>query len=78
LGEKYSDPKYVIAVGDFGAGLKGVPEDLGDGLREMLITALFGSNHFVVVDRMDIGGLTAEQLLSSSFMGFYKTSKFTH
>jgi len=68
LGEKYHGPKCVIAVGDFGVRLKGAPEDLGDGLREMLMTALFESNHFVVVDRMDMGGLTAEQLLSSSFM----------
>lgn len=68
LGEKYHGPKCVIAVGDFGVRLKGAPEDLGDGLREMLMTALFESNHFVVVDRMDMGGLTAEQLLSSSFI----------
>ena len=68
LGEAYQGPKCVIAVGDFGVRLKGAPEEIGDGLREMLMTALFESNHFVVVDRMDMGGLTAEQLLSNSFM----------
>ena len=68
LGEKYHGPKCVIDVGDFGIRLKGVQENLGDGLREMLVTALIESNYFVVVDRMDIEDLTAEQLLSSSFM----------
>lgn len=68
LGENYHGPKAVLAVGDFGVRLKGAPEDLGDGLREMLMTALFESNYFIVVDRMDMEGLTAEQLLSDSFM----------
>ncbi len=64
----YQGPKCVLTVGDFGVRLKGAPENLGDGLREMLMTALFESNYFVVVDRMDMKGLTAEQLLSDSFM----------
>jgi curli biogenesis system outer membrane secretion channel CsgG len=68
LGQAYHGPKCVVAVGEFGVRLKGAPEDLGEGLREMLITALFESNRFIVVDREDVGGLTAEQLLSDSFM----------
>jgi curli biogenesis system outer membrane secretion channel CsgG len=68
IGAAYTGPKCVIAVGDFGVRIKGAPVDLGDGLREMLMTALFESNHFIVVDRMDTKGLTAEQLLSDSFM----------
>lgn len=64
----YNGPKCVIAVGEFGVRIKGAPEDLGDGIREMLITALFESNRFIVVDRTDVAGLTAEQLLSESFM----------
>ncbi|MDP3480723.1 MAG: CsgG/HfaB family protein [Desulfoprunum sp.] len=68
LGKTYHGPKCVIAVGDFEVRLKGAPQDLGGGLREMLITALFESNRFIVVDRMDTEGLTAEQLLSDSFM----------
>ena len=34
----------------------------------MLQTALFESNYFVVVDRLDTMGISAEQLLSDSFM----------
>jgi len=68
IGSAYTGPKCVIAVGDFGVAIKGAPVDLGDGLREMLMTALFESNYFVVVDRIDMKGLTAEQLLSDSFM----------
>lgn len=69
----YHGGKCVIAVGDFGVQLQGAPETLGDGLREMLITALFESNRFIVVDRGDIAGLTAEQLLSDSFMADAQT-----
>lgn len=68
MGQAYRGPKCILAVGDFGVRLKGAPKDLGDGLREMLMTALFESNYFIVVDRMDMKGLTAEQLLSDSFM----------
>ena len=68
IGKAYNGPKCVIAVGNFGVRVKGAPSELGDGLREMLMTALFESNYFVVVDRIDMKGLTAEQLLSDSFM----------
>ena len=68
MGAAYIGPKCVITVGDFGVRIKGAPVDLGDGLREMLMTAMFESNHFIVMDRMDMKGLTAEQLLSDSFM----------
>jgi len=68
IGNNYHGPKCVIAVGDFGVRVKGAPSDLGDGLREMLMTAMFESNYFIVVDRMDMKGISAEQLLSDSFM----------
>ena len=68
IGPAYQGPKCVIAVGNFTVAIKGAPQEIGDGLREMLQTALFESNHFIVVDRMDTAGISAEQLLSDSFM----------
>lgn len=68
LGDKYSGPKCVIAIGDFAVQVPGAPPQIGNGLREMLQTALFESNYFIVVDRMDTAGISAEQLLSDSFM----------
>ena len=41
---------------------------IGDGLREMLVTALYSSGSYVVVERMDLQGLAAEQALSRSRM----------
>ena len=38
------------------------------GLREMLQTALFESNYFILIDRLDPCGISAEQFLSKSFM----------
>jgi len=60
--------KAVIAVGDFAVEVQGAPLEIGDGLKEMLQTALFESGCFILIDRQDPAGLTAEQLLSDSFM----------
>jgi curli biogenesis system outer membrane secretion channel CsgG len=68
MGAAYQGPKAVIAVGDFTVRVIEAPEDIGDGLREMLQTALFESNHFIVVDRSDMAGISAEKLLSDSFL----------
>jgi curli biogenesis system outer membrane secretion channel CsgG len=68
MGSAYKGPKCVIAVGDFTVQVRGAPQEIGDGLREMLQTALFESNHFFVVDRSNTAGISAEQLLSESFM----------
>ena len=68
MGAAYQGPKAVIAVGDFTVQVRKAPEDIGDGLREMLQTALFESNHFIVVDRADTAGISAEKLLSDSFL----------
>jgi curli biogenesis system outer membrane secretion channel CsgG len=68
LGSAYQGPKSMITVGDVTVKAKGAPKEVGDGLREMLQTALFESNYFIVLDRLDPAGLTAEQLLSDSFM----------
>jgi len=68
MGPAYQGPKCVIAVGDFTVQVLGAPLEIGDGLREMLQTALFESNHFIVVDRSDPAGISAEKLLSESFL----------
>jgi curli biogenesis system outer membrane secretion channel CsgG len=68
MGPAYQGPKAMIAVGDFTVQARGAPQEIGDGLREMLQTALFESNHFVLIDRLDPCGISAEQFLSKSFM----------
>jgi len=68
LDMNYHGPKANIAVGDFTVKARGATKYIGDGLREMLATALFESLRFNVLDRMDPKGLTAEQKLSYSKM----------
>ena len=68
IGKEYQGNKCAAAVGDFAVQIPGAPKIVGDGLREMLMTALFESNYFDVLDRMDTDGISAEQLLSKSFM----------
>jgi curli biogenesis system outer membrane secretion channel CsgG len=60
--------KAAIAIGDFQVKAANAGQYVGDGLREMLLTALHGSGRFVVVERMDVKGLAAEQALSRSRM----------
>lgn len=60
--------KALIAVGDFQVKAAGAGQFIGDGLREMLVTALHNSGQYVVVERMDLQGLAAEQALSRSRM----------
>lgn len=66
LDMSYTGPKANIAVGDFTVKARGATSYIGDGLREMLETALFESLRFNVLDRLDTKGLTAEQMLSYS------------
>lgn len=68
LDMNYQGPRANIAVGDFRVKARGGTQYIGDGLREMLATALFESLRFNVLDRMDPKGLTAEQKLSYSKM----------
>ena len=68
LNMNYVGPKANIAVGDFTVKARGASNFIGDGLREMLETALFESLRFNVLDRLDPKGLTAEQMLSYSKM----------
>jgi curli biogenesis system outer membrane secretion channel CsgG len=68
LGPGYQGPKCMTAVSDFAVEVPGAPQEIGNGLKEMLQTALFECNYFVLVDRSDPQGISAEQLLSDSFM----------
>jgi len=68
IGPNYEGPKCAVSVGDFTVLARGAPKEIGDGLREMLQTALFESNYFLVMDRLDTTGISAEQFLSKSFM----------
>jgi curli biogenesis system outer membrane secretion channel CsgG len=58
--------KVAVAVGDFQVKAASAGQYIGDGLREMLVTALHGSGSFIVLERMDVRGLAAEQALSRS------------
>ena len=68
LDMNYNGPRANITVGDFTVKARGATNYIGDGLREMLQTALFESNRFNVVDRLDPEGMAAEQQLSYSKM----------
>ena len=68
LDMSYNGPRANIAVGDFTVKARGATNFIGDGLREMLQTALFESNRFNVLDRLDPEGMAAEQQLSYSKM----------
>jgi curli biogenesis system outer membrane secretion channel CsgG len=68
LDMRYNGPRANIAVGDFTVKARGATNYIGDGLREMLQSALFESNRFYVLDRLDPEGMAAEQQLSYSKM----------
>lgn len=68
MGPAYQGPKCKIAVGEFQVAIPGAPKIIGNGLREMLLTAMFESNHFIVLDRAEPAGITAEKLLSEEFL----------
>lgn len=68
LDMNYDGPRANIAVGDFTVKASGATNYIGDGLREMLESALFESLRFNVLDRLDPQGLKAEQQLSYSKM----------
>ena len=65
---KPSGLKATVTIGDFQVKAAGAGQYIGDGLREMFLTALHNSGYFIVVERMDIKGLAAEQALSRSNM----------
>jgi curli biogenesis system outer membrane secretion channel CsgG len=72
--EAYDGPKARIAVSQFsdktakgGGGLHNWwnPE-IGDGMRDMLATALFNTNRYIVLERQIMGEVLAEQDLGAS------------
>jgi curli biogenesis system outer membrane secretion channel CsgG len=68
LDMNYEGPRANVAVSDFTVKASGAGQFIGDGLREMLTTALFESLRFNVAKRQDLETMTAEQRLSYSKM----------
>ena len=77
--EEYNGPKARLAVGKFQDktakggwsggwyGMWGVHWDqIGDGMRDMLTTALFNSNRYVVLEREQLGEVMEEQDLATA------------
>jgi len=68
VGPAYTGPRCVVTVGDFRVALQDAPPEIGAGLRQMLRTALFESNWFLVADRDAGGGVPAGKLLGDAFL----------
>jgi len=64
--ERYDGPKARIAVNKFVNKAAQGHGELGQGMADMLTTALFSSNRFIVLDRTDHGAIMAEQDLGAS------------
>jgi len=62
----YNGPKARIAVADFEVKAAQASNEIGTGLREMLITALVNSNRFRVVERQVLSAVMQEQELAAS------------
>lgn len=60
--------KASVAVGDFQVKAANASAYIGDGLREILLTSLHNRGRYIVVERIDIQGIAAEQALSRSNM----------
>ncbi len=77
--ERYDGPKARLAVGEFQdktakggwtggwVGMFGLQwREIGEGMRDMLSTALFNSNRYIVLEREQLGEVLAEQDLGAS------------
>ena len=64
--KKYDGPEDRIAVGDVQVKAAGASAEIGDGLREMMVTALFNTNRFIVLERQAIQDVMLEQDLGAS------------
>jgi curli biogenesis system outer membrane secretion channel CsgG len=62
----YSGPKARIAVADFEVKAAKATGEIGDGLREMLVTALLNSSRFSVLERQALKAVMQEQELAVS------------
>jgi curli biogenesis system outer membrane secretion channel CsgG len=57
-----------VSIGEFQVKAATASQAIGEGMREMLVTALFSSGSYVVIERQDLPGLAAEQALARSRM----------
>lgn len=77
--ERYDGPKARIAVGEFQdktakggwtggwLGMFGMNfKQIGDGMQDMLTTALFNTNHYIVLEREQLGEVLKEQDLAAT------------
>jgi len=66
VGQALRGPKQTVAVLEFENKVQGVygSAALGEGMTEILTTALVNSGRFVVVDRQDLRGILKEQELA--------------
>jgi len=77
--EDYNGPKARMAVGEFtdktakggwSGGWRGMFgmdwRSIGDGMREMLTTALFNTSRYIVLERAQLGAVMKEQDLGAS------------
>lgn len=62
----YSGPKARVAVADFDVKAAKASNQIGSGLREMLVTALINSSRFSVLERQALNAVMQEQELSAS------------
>lgn len=77
--ERYDGPKARLAVGEFQdktakggwtggwLGMFGLRfKQIGDGMRDMLTTALFSTNRYIVLEREQLGAVLKEQDLATT------------
>lgn len=64
--EPYDGPKARLAVSRFVVKAAKAQGTIGDGLADMLATALFQTNRYIVLERQALGDVLAEQDLGAS------------
>lgn len=67
--EAYHGPKAAIAVADFEDKTVGTGQyrrEYGRGMQDMLVTALFNTNRFIVLEREKLQAVIAEQDMGAS------------
>jgi curli biogenesis system outer membrane secretion channel CsgG len=64
--QRYDGPKARLAVVKFVNKTAEGGEELGDGMADMLTTALFHTNRYLLLDRTDLQGVIDEQDLAAS------------
>lgn len=65
----YAGPKARVAIASFDVKAAKATNEIGSGLREMLITALLNSNRFSVFERQELNAIMQEQELAVSGAG---------